>query len=328
MARHDLEIQLAAITALARQPLTPEHERQWRAWLTDPSNLIIARAAEAIGEAGWITLTPVLAEAFLRLVRHPKPVIADKVCRAKEAIVTALDVLGNLDDEPYLYGLRHVQMEPVFAHRLEDTAGVLRGRCAVALARTPCAETHFAVAPLLVDPEPQPRLAAVSALVYRGGAESELLLRARVLAGGADAELLDALFVGLLTLNPERSLPFVTDYLRGSDREMAEQAALALGNAHLPESFPTLRAAWEANSDLERRKSLLLAMALTRTDEAFDYVLNRMRDGDGTTVLLACDALALYGVDRRCRERMEAIVAASRNPRLIDAYTAHFPPAP
>ncbi|HEY3418806.1 MAG TPA: hypothetical protein VGM23_18180, partial [Armatimonadota bacterium] len=128
-------------------------------------------------------------------------------------------------------------------------------------------------------------------------------------------------------LEPDRSLPFVAGFLRSADHRYAEQAALAIGDSRLDAAFPILQATWEENTDLNLRKSLLLALALTRREEAFQYLLTLLHEG-GTVALLACDALVLYGVDSRYRERIAAVVAECRNPKLSDAFSSHFPPGP
>jgi hypothetical protein len=322
MARKSLEEKLAAVGALEREDaaaLIP--------WLADASNVVVARAAEGLARHGVLAAMPALREALVRLLRAPRPAEADKLCRAKEALVLALDALGNPEGDPYRLGMRHVQMEPVYLRTLADVAPVLRAHCITALARLREADVEFDLLPLLFDPEPQPRLAAVRALAYLGGARNEQVLRVLVLRGGLEPELLAACFAGLLAMEPERSLSFVAGYLAG-ERDYAEQAALALGESRLPAAYAALREAWEANTDLALRGPLLLALALTHHDDAFACLLDIMRDGDVTTALLACDALALYGADSRLRERAEAVVAKRRNPKLTDRYLDHFPLAP
>ena len=322
--RLTLEEKLATISALEKEPdaLTTLCN-----WLSDSQNVVIARAADVLGKRGQAAGIPALLATFTRLIDAPQPAAADKTCRAKEAIVTALDALGNDDPAPYVRGIRHVQMEPVYGGRV-DAAASLRGACAVALARMRHEEAHCALAPLLFDTEASTRVTSIKALTFLGGPASEVMLRMLVLAGEDHPGVIGECFAALLLLEPERSLPFVAGYLQSSERPLIEQAALALGQSHLEAAFPLLRACWEANADFTLRKTLLLSLALTRCEEAFTCLLAVMQEGDATTAVLACDALALFGVDRRYRERIAAVVAACHQPRLADAFTAHFPPEP
>ncbi|MHB9026165.1 MAG: HEAT repeat domain-containing protein [Armatimonadota bacterium] len=327
MAKMSLEEKLMAVAALEREAPAPGSTDAWRIWLDDPSNIVVARVAEIIGRQGLTAYLPALRDIFHRLVTHPQPASVDKLCRAKEAIITALEALDNPDADPYLRGVHFVQREPVYGGHV-DAAAALRGACAIALARMRYAEAAFELTPLLFDPEQAPRIAAIRALTYLGGEVGELLLRMKALSGEANPEVVEACFAGLLALEPDRSLPFVAGFLRSADSQYAEQAALAIGNSRLDAAFPVLQACWEANTDLHLRKPLLLAIALTRREEAFDYLLSLMRDEGGSVALFACDSLVIYGVDARYRERIAAVVTACRNPKLSDAFTSHFPPGP
>ena len=325
--RITIEEKLSALSTLERDSSAPKVAIQLNLYLRDPQNIVAARAASIIARLGLESCIPELISVLTRLLKHSNPAQADKTCRAKEAIVLALHALRNPDPDPYLLGIGHVQLEPVWGGRA-DTAAPLRAHCATALARMRFFEAHFALTPLLVDAEAQPRLAAVRALVFLAGERSELLLRLKVLTGDTDLEVINECYLGLLEIEPDRSLPFIAGFLNSADAPTVESAALALGASRHANAFPLLRAAWEQNTDLTLRKSLLLSFALTRTVPAFDYLLQIMRDEGGTTAILACDALALYGVDPRYRDRLEAAVVACHNPKLSDAYSAHFPPTP
>lgn len=319
--RETLEEKLAGIAALEREPLSADGIRALQARLRDASNLVVERAAEVMGASGNEAFIPSLIAAFTHLLRQPAT--ADKLCRAKEAIVAALEQLDNPDPDPYLLGLRHVQMEPVFGGR-EDTAANLRGHCAIALARMRYREAHFAILPLLTDPEPQPRRAAVKALVHLGDERSELLLRLKVLTGDPEPGILGNCFSGLLAMEPDRALPFVAGFLHAHDSILIEQAALALGGSHLEAAFPLLRACWEDNSDLSLRRSLLLAISLLRSEDAFDYLLQIMRDEGRTTALMACEALAIYGSEPRRRDRVAEVVKSLKDARLAEVFAEYY----
>lgn len=319
--RASLEEKLAEIARAEREGATPAALLLLQARLGDANNIVIARAAESLGRVGGEAALPALARAFSSLVRQPAT--ADKQCHAKEAIVAALEQLDSPDPDPYLLGIRHVQMEPVFGGRA-DTADNLRAQCATALARLRYREAHIAILTLLVDAEPQPRRAAARALAHLGDERSELLLRLKALSGDAEAGILGECFTGLLAIEPERSLPFVAEFLHRDDAALVEQAALALGGSHLDEAFALLRECWEANGDLALRRPLILAIALLRSDEAFQYLLQLMQDEGRTVAIMACEALAIFSSDARRREQVSAAVERLRDAKVTDAFREFF----
>ena len=75
-------------------------------------------------------LAPDLLRAFDRLME--KPVERDPQCWGKNAIVQALVALEHREAAPFVRGIRHIQIEPVWGGQ-EDTAPTLRGTCALAL---------------------------------------------------------------------------------------------------------------------------------------------------------------------------------------------------
>ncbi|MEI7832461.1 MAG: hypothetical protein WCJ56_04610 [bacterium] len=325
MAKLTLEEKLAAVNQLARGPVDDDTVRGLRAGLHDASNMVMARATEIIGERLIDAIIPELIAVFTSLIQSRQPVSADKLCRAKEALVLALDALHNIDVDPYLLGLNYIQMEPVYGGKA-DTAGIVRANCATALSRLHYHELALVLAPMLFDAEVQPRIAAVKALKYAGGEAAEVALHVKIHAGDTAPEVIGEAFIALLDIDPERELPFVTECLNGGDTERTEQAALALGTARLPESFAILQKFWASNTDLELRKPLLLAIALTRSDEAFSYLLNILAEESLTTALHTLDALAIiYGPEKTRRERIAETIKKRHTPRLADAFMGYFP---
>ncbi len=321
MARRlTLEEKLAQLHELAQRPLISEVRAALVQALADTSNILIARSAQALGRSGCEECLVPLRDAFRRIIALPSD--ADKGCRAKEAIVQALEALDNRDETVYLRGIRHRQMEPVYGGRA-DTAPILRGLCAVALARIRYPEVYIELVTLLADSEQPARLAAVNTLTYLGDERSELLLRMKVLAGDADAEVVGRCFTGLLVIEPERSVPFITRFLPSADPALAEQAAYALGESRLEIAFAALRAYWDSNVDLTFNKTLLLAIALTRCDAAFDFLLDIIRTEGRGTALKAIEALAIYAADERRRERIRDAVEAGGDARVKEAFQEH-----
>ena len=313
---------LERLNRLAREPISDGVRDELLRGLAHPSNVIVARAAEIMGRSGQAEFIPPLLAKCERLLEQGAE--ADPKCRAKEAIVLALDALENTYESVYLRGITCVQMEAVFREMREDMAANLRGYCAQALARMNYAEAHYALVNLLVDPQLPARLAAANAVAYIGDEKSELLLRMKVLTGDADLQVMGGCFAGLLAIEPERSVPFVAGFLASTESALAEVAALALGESRLPAAFAALRNCWDNLVDYNFRKPLLLAIALLRSDEAVDFLLHVVREEGRGAALKALEALVIYGAEERRREQVRAAAEASGDPKVREAFQAQF----
>ncbi len=200
--------------------------------LAGANALLVAKAAEAARRANLEDLLPALAEALDRFMA--KGVKEDKGCTGKTALAEALDALRYEHHEPFLRGIRYVQLEPGFGGPPTDTAARLRSVCAAALVRTGRREEILAeLTTLLVDSEAEPRRAAAQNLGFGVPSEaSEWVLRLKVLTGDESPEVLGDCFTSLLHLAPQRSFDFVAGYLAGHDPDVAEAAAIALAQSH------------------------------------------------------------------------------------------------
>jgi HEAT repeat protein len=160
-----------------------------------------------------------------------------------------------------------------------------------------------------MDPTPQARQAAVSALSSLGCEKSELLLRVKALSKDETPELIGKCFTALIAIQPQRSIPFVAKFLSSQDIALAEYAAAALGESHERQAFEVLCDYWEINADLNFRKPLLLAISLTRLEEAFQFLLDRIIDDSRTSALAALEALEMYtSDDNRLKQIWQAVV--------------------
>lgn len=289
--------------------------------LLGQSNVLIARAARLIARAKDRELCPVLVEAFHRMLTLPASF--DKNCRAKSAILDALDELGYDGTEPFLAGIGYRQMEPVWGGEV-DTAADLRGTCAVMLGRRYYPDIYFALVPLLVDPESAPRVAAASVLGGLGSDSSELLLMMKVLNPEQDPLVLRTCFAGLLSAETDRSWKFVTGFLKSSDTLLVESAAIALGESHDENAFPVLREAWESSVGLETAGALALAMALNRTDQALDYLIGAIDGSNPGSPRKAIEAMSIYSGDERLEERVRQAADSRRDRAVFEAYQRAF----
>ena len=129
--RSSLDDKLAAVKALRDRDPSPEVTAELRKALADKSNLVVAAAAAIAGDQRLAELAPALEAAFDPFLVDPLK--TDKLCRAKLAIVEALDKLEHTRADVFRKAARHVQMEPVWGGS-EDTAPPLRAAALLALA--------------------------------------------------------------------------------------------------------------------------------------------------------------------------------------------------
>ncbi len=274
-------------------------------YMAHKNSVVVARAAKAAGKLGLDILIPDLVQAFNRFM--DTPIKTDSGCLAKLAIIEVLDRLGHRDPDVYLLGIRHIQMEPVYGGR-KDSADNLRGKSAHGLVKTIYSEIHFELAALLMDPEPQPRRAAIDALSYLGTERAELMLRLKVLAGDEEPDITGRCFSALVSISPDRSPAFVASYLDHTHPGLVEEAALALGNSRKPAAMEILKKAREGTIDTDRKKMFLLPMALTRLDAAFEYLLDVLADEAEVYALTALEALEQFHSNPHRKQQVQKIV--------------------
>ena len=308
----------AELGRLSHEPMTPAIAATLRKTIHGKTSLLVSRAVDIAAANNLVDLVPDMLDAFGRFVENGADV--DKGCRAKTSIINALNKLEFLGSAIFLAGAYYKQMEPSFGPP-EDTAVEVRSGCALALARIAHAEAHYVLADLLVDSERTARQAAANALTYLADPAAESLLRLKVLTGDRDSGVIAECFTGLMSMSPKRSVDFVARYLdslsvRGDNVEaIIESAALALGGSHLPEALAKLISAYDHTYSSDTRRSLLLPIALIRSDEAFERLLDIVRHAEIRVAVDAIAPLRLYTGDRYV-DRIRDVVK-HRGDRLI-----------
>ncbi len=274
-SKEKFEAQLAAVEALRQEPLETAVP-PLRAALKQRNNYLVAKAADLVAQRRIGDLMPELLAAYDRFFEDaPK---SDPQCWAKNSLSRALAALELQEPSPFLRGLRHVQLEPVWGG-ISDTAGSLRGICALALVQCRgVAEIDLLryLIDVLADKEKAARGDAVRALAQVGSSSAALLLRLRALMGGEDADVLGACYAAVLDIEGSSALPWVRRFLQEED-DAAGEAALAMASTHTPEAFALLRERWGKTRDPWFRSVLLSAMALTRQSDASAFLLDLVK---------------------------------------------------
>lgn len=313
--RESLDDKLAAIRELRGQTLSPEQIAQLRKRIGDKSNLVVAAAATIAGENTLAELAKDLEAAFDRFLVNPLK--DDKLCRAKIAVVEALDKMEYQNPDVFLKAARHIQFEPVWGGS-EDTAPPLRAAGIVALARVEGTHSLPVLVDALADPAKDARIAAALALGAVGSESAGLLLRFKVRIGDKDPDVFSECLLALLTVDPKENLPIVCGFLDPGQATSCEAAAMALGKSRLAEALDPLKECLERSHSREMRQHILLAVAILRRPAAIDYLVELVSTGSEPNAVEALSALGIYKDDPRLRERVAGI-AKGRGSRPIQA---------
>ncbi len=239
--RLSLDDRLAAIRELRGQALSAPQVAELKKAVGDRSNLLVAAAAEIVGDQTLLELAGDLEAAFARFLVNP--IRDDKLCRAKIAIIQALDRIEHIRSAVFERASTHIQLEPVWGGT-EDTAAPLRATALIALARIEGSAAQSRLVDAMVDPIRDVRIAAAQGLAYLNTDAAGLLLRLKVRIGDADPEVLSECLAGLLADGKAESLAIVRESLGSRNEARCEAAALALGKSRRADAFEPLRDAW------------------------------------------------------------------------------------
>ncbi len=322
MAHRQIEAEVERLNLL-REIAPAEAVAPLEKALSDRVNLIVAKAAKIAAELRLEDLLPGLLRAFDRLFE--KPTERDPQCWGKNAISKALVALNYREAAPFLRGVRHIQMEPVWGGEA-DTAATLRGTCALALPS--CFDiTRSQILRHLVDALADRALPvrsdAARAVAQMAGDEAILLLRLKARLGDAESEITGQVFDYLFQLEHDQALPFVAEFLQPKLGPVAEEAALALGSSRLPGAAPLLEQSFARQRDPDFRQVLLRAISSTRQPPALDFLLNMVRNAREADALSALEALALHRDSADIRRQVEH-AAEEREGAVRDQFKKSF----
>lgn len=242
---------------------------QLREALKHPTNAVVAKAANIVGDRQATALAPDLAAAAERFFAKP-----DAGCLAKIAIVRALKAIEHLDAEMSNRALKHVQMEAAYGGPV-DTAGPLRAISALAISECraiPPREALRVLIDALTDSEVSTRIDVVRAIGQVTTLEADAVLRTKARLGDAAVEVTGQCLLSLVEREGQDALPFAASFFK--DPELRIEAAMAVASQRGAEALALLIEAWGRTRDRE----LLLAIGTLRTPEAVAWLIPLLDD--------------------------------------------------
>lgn len=315
-----IEDRLAELSRLAELLESAETRKQLRKHLASKSSPIVARAAQIIARIEDHDFGPELIQAFHRFLIDPTK--TDKGCLAKCAVVKALLAADCDDEELFRKGVRHIQLEPTWGGRA-DTAAQLRALCGLGLVQVGSRAAMDELAALLADEESDARIGAAAALGHCGPTATPLL-RFKLLSGDNEAAVLAECLTSLMKVAPSDSFQFVSSFVDLEYPFLYEHAGLTLAESKLPGVFELLKNKWTATFDREFKKSLLLPMAITRSEEAREFLISVIESGELGMATAAIAAMRIFAGDDSLRSRLERAIEGPNQKELSAAVRREF----
>jgi HEAT repeat protein len=199
----------------------------------------------------------------------------------------------------------------------------LRAACALALARRNDEHALVRLGDLLADREAPARMAAARALGVLGREEGVALLRMKALLGD-EPRVVSECLAAALRLDPRGSLELAAAFLDRKEPEVAEAAALALGESRVAGALGVLREWLGRTLDKDLRRAGFLAVAMLRREDAFDFLLEIVREGTEAAAREAVAALAAQRGDASLEERVRTAAATRDDAELGPAIARAF----
>lgn len=237
------------------------------------------------------------------------PDSTDKVCRAKIAVLEALDKLEYKWLDALICSVLHVKFEPVWGGRA-DSAAPLRLVGLLGLARM----DYRGLLPVLVDaltgPEKMVRIVAVQGVGCHGSESANLLLRLKARTGDSEPNVTSECLVGLLTQLPGDSLAFAAEFLNSRDEAVRHAAVMALGRSRLPRAFELLKTLIEPDS-VQTDSTIFVAIGMLRIPAANEFLHGLIASGSEPNASAALTALLVYRYDPSLRQALVKAVQKS-----------------
>jgi hypothetical protein len=142
-----------------------------------------------------------------------------------------------------------------------------------------------------------------------GGPDVALLLRLKARAGDREVRVTGQVLESVLQMEGAESVTFVADFLRHTNEEVIEEAALALGASRLPEAIQILEDEWRRKQARRDGAILLRAISASRQDSALDFLLSHVRTAPLPIAEDALHALELHRDSEEIVKRVEEAIS-------------------
>jgi hypothetical protein len=302
--------------ALARAPaeLASEAGRaSLRAALASRVPEPVIDAARLIREHGVTGLEEDLAAAYQALSGPKKG--ADPGCLAKEALLATLDACDYGDASLFADAAACTQPERGKTVT-RDSAGRVRARGVLGLARLGHPDLWPLFGARLADPEASVRFATASAIAHRGQRDGAGLLLLKLGVGDVDPNVTMECLRGLFVLAADLALPAARRLLSEDDPSTRELTLQALGTASDDRALSVLQDELERRTLAHERAPIVEALGLSVRPRARELLLGLVADGGEADAQAALKALTIHRYDERLVAQLREAVEQNGSAQL------------
>jgi len=107
-------------------------------------------------------------------------------------------------------------------------------------------------------------------------------------------------------------------------KDTQQAAILAIGTSRHPAVFDILKEKWERSAGDPLRKTLLLAMALTRSEAAITFLISLLESSNAPTAKDVVTSLAIFRDNEKIRHSIEDVVSRRGDKNLVEALRREF----
>jgi HEAT repeat protein len=315
MSKQAFEKKLEALQDLGVEDL--------RKALADKNNFYVGKVARRAASLNATALIEPMLQAFNRFLEGGAE--ADPQCWAKFDLLESLYELGHRNPSVYRRAFRCIQLENVWGGK-EDSATRVRAQAALALIDCELDPIQLLRTLLhgLSDPAKNVRIETIRALTRLGRWEGELLIRQKALSGDPQPEVLGNAFSAVLELEQQGSVQFVIDFLDSDDEATQLEAAASLAQSRHESAFQAISKLWGKILTQDMRRTIVISLGASPLEEARDFLLTILKDGQTEEAIWAVTALATSRHRDDLRQTIQAIIDQRRDRQLAQAFREEF----
>ncbi len=330
MRKDPLKEAMQKVSALRSEGNTEQGIIALQKTIEKQSGIVIAKAAEVASEWNATGLAQDLHDAFYRLRQNGLDI--DPQCWGKTAIVKTLYDLAWQNIQLFIDACKTIQLEPVYGGKGDSAVGV-RTASIQALVQLPTADNLTVInmlADLLADDSPKVRAEAARACVYCQPLLVAPLLRLKIRSSDVEPRVLGVCFDTLLVISPDSdTVNLVLEYaqnkslikkLTPSHDVVQSEAIASLASSNLVEAIRVVTHLYKTLSDTQLRRVLLMALGASPITEAFEFLIQQLKEAPVSEARWALEALKSKRYDPDVKIRIETSLKERKSKELLEVY--------